>query len=180
MSQTKNHIESLLFISHKPLTVKELAKASGGSMEEVKKVLEELTKEYEEKKGGIQMLKLENKYQFVTASESSDTVSKFIKSEMTGELTKPSLETLTIVAYRAPISKAELEMIRGVNCSVILRNLMMRGLVTAEEDKKKGDVYYSVTMDFLKHLGLSKPEDLPDFEKLNRNNNLDKLLEGGS
>jgi len=176
----KNNIESLLFISHKPLTLKELAKAVGGSVEETTKVLDELQKDYEERGGGIQMLKLENKYQFASASESSEAVARFIKSEMTGELTRPSLETLTIIAYRAPISKAELEMIRGVNCSVILRNLLMRGLVRAEEDTKKGNIYYSITMDFLKHLGLSKPEDLPNFEALNRDNNLDKLLEAGS
>ena len=103
-------------------------------------------------------------------------VKKFIKSEISDELTKPALETLTIIAYRGPISKAELEIIRGVNCSLILRNLLMRGLIEAGEDRKKMVVLYNITFEFLKYLGLNQLSDLPDFEKLNRNNNLDKLL----
>lgn len=175
-TSVKNNIESLLFISHKPLSVKELAKATASEPKEVLEALSQLESEYSSKLGGITIIKIEDKYQFVTSTDSSDVVKKFIKSEVTGELTKPSLETLTIIAYRGPISKAELELIRGVNCSVILRNLLIRGLIEAKEDSKRMVVFYSITFDFLKYLGLTKPEDLPDFEKLNRNNNLDKLL----
>lgn len=175
-TQLKNNIESLLFISHKPLTVKELVKITTFSSDEVLAALTDLEQEYQSKSGGILMIKIDDRYQLVTSSESSEVVKKFIKSEVTGELTKPSLETLTIIAYRGPISKAELELIRGVNCSVILRNLLMRGLIEAKEDPKKMIIFYSITFEFLKYLGLSKIEDLPDFEKLNRNNNLDKLL----
>jgi len=174
--QLKNQIESLLFISHKPLVVGEIAKLTGATINEVKVIIDELDNEYKKRAGGVKLLKIEDKYQLVTSDDSSEVVKKFIKSEVTGELTKPSLETLTIIAYRAPISKAELELIRGVNCSVILRNLLMRGLIEAKEDKKKMMISYSITFDFLKYLGLSRPEDLPDFAKLNRNNNLDKLL----
>ncbi|MEK7071996.1 MAG: SMC-Scp complex subunit ScpB [Patescibacteria group bacterium] len=176
MNKIKNQIESLLFISHKPLSVKDLVKLSLADQKEVIEALTELEKEYQERSGGIKLLKISDKYQFVTSNDSSAVVKKFIKSEVTGELTKPSLETLTIIAYRAPISKAELELIRGVNCSVILRNLLIRGLIEAKEDVKKMAIFYSLTFEFLKYLGLSKPEDLPDFAKLNRNNNLDKLL----
>jgi len=174
--QLKNQIESLLFISHKPLVVGEIAKLTGATINEVKVIIDELDNEYKKRAGGVKLLKIEDKYQLVTSDDSSEVVKKFIKSEVTGELTKPSLETLTIIAYRAPIFKAELELIRGVNCSVILRNLLMRGLIEAKEDKKKMMISYSITFDFLKYLGLSRPEDLPDFAKLNRNNNLDKLL----
>ncbi|MDO8669122.1 MAG: SMC-Scp complex subunit ScpB [Candidatus Buchananbacteria bacterium] len=174
----KNNIESLLFISHKPLSIKELSKSISANLKEVTDVLADLEKEYQAKDGGIVIIKIDDKYQLATSNDSSEAVKKFIKSEVTGELTKPSLETLTIIAYRAPISKAELELIRGVNCSVILRNLLIRGLIEAKEDAKKMTVFYSITFDFLKYLGLKKIEDLPDFEKLNRNNNLDKLLSG--
>lgn len=178
----KNNIESLLFISHKPLSISELAKLTLANLKDLAVVLAEIEKEYQTKSGGIVIIKINDKYQLVTSNDSSAMVKKFIKSEVTGELTKPSLETLTIIAYRAPISKAELELIRGVNCSVILRNLLIRGLIEAKEDVKKMAVFYSITFEFLKYLGLSKPEDLPDFAKLNRNNNLDKLLSemGGS
>lgn len=176
MSAEKNQIESLLFVSHKPLGIKELAKLIGATEAAVKAAVKGLVEDYQGRTGGIQLLAVGDKYQLATAPDSSQAVQKFIKSEMTGELTRPSLEALTIIAYRGPISKAELELIRGVNCSVILRNLLMRGLIESTEDKQRGITLYNITFDFLKFLGLSQVEDLPDFEKLNRNNNLDKLL----
>ncbi|MBI5765760.1 SMC-Scp complex subunit ScpB [Candidatus Falkowbacteria bacterium] len=180
MINKKNQIESLLFISHKPLGLGELAKLVSADKKEVVENLAELENEYGRKAGGIQLLKIDDKYQLGTSGDSSEVVGKFIRNEMTGELTRPSLETLTIITYRGPISKAELELIRGVNCSLILRNLLMRGLVESKEDKNKGNTFYTITFDFLKYLGLGKIEDLPDYEKLNRNNNLDKLLQGVS
>jgi len=178
MSENKNKIESLLFISHKPLGIAELAKLVGVDKKEAEKLLAELIEDYGQRSSGIQLMKIEDKYQLVTAAVSSSVVSKFIKSEMTGELTRPSLETLTIIAYRGPISKAELEIIRGINCTLILRNLLMRGLIEAKEDKARSLVLYNITFDFLKYLGLSQVSELPDYDKLNRNNNLDKLLQG--
>jgi len=176
----KNQIESLLFISHKPLSIKELAKSSNGDEEAVKKAVNNLMADYKEKDSGIQIIYAASKYQMTTAGDSSEVVDKFIKSEMTGELTRPSLEALTVIAYRGPISKAELELIRGVNCSIILRNLLIRGLIESKEDKRQSITRYQITHDFLKHLGLSSVKDLPDYEKLNHNNNLEKLLEGVS
>lgn len=178
INQIKNNLESVLFISHKPLSIAELAKLVGADKKQVEEILNQLAEEYKSRAGGVEILKVEDKYQMATAGGSSEVVAKFVKSELTGELTRPSLETLTIIAYRGPISKAELELIRGVNCSLIIRNLLIRGLVEAKEDKAKGFIYYSITLDFLKYLGIGKMEELPDFEKLNRNNNLDKLLQG--
>lgn len=174
----KNQIESLLFISHKPLSITELAKLCGADKKETEEILNQLAEEYKTRAGGVEILRVEEKYQMATSGECSDVVAKFVKSELTGELTRPSLETLTIIAYRGPISKAELELIRGVNCSLIIRNLLIRGLIEAKEDKAKGSTYYNITLEFLKFLGLSGVSDLPDFAKLNRDNNLDKLLEG--
>lgn len=174
----KNQIESLLFISHKPLSIAELAKLTGSDKKQAEEALALLTEEYQLRAGGTQIFKVEEKYQMATAGESSEVVAKFVKSELTGELTRPSLEALTIIAYRGPITKAELELIRGVNCSLIIRNLLIRGLIEAKEDKAKGTTYYNITLEFLKFLGLTGVNELPDFEKLNRNNNLDKLLQG--
>ena len=174
----KNKIESLLFISHKPLSATELAKLVGADKKQAEEILNQLAEEYRARAGGVEIIRVEDKYQMATAGESSEVVAKFVKSELTGELTRPSLETLTIIAYRGPISKAELELIRGVNCSLIIRNLLIRGLIEAKEDKAKGTTYYNITLDFLKFLGLGSVSELPDFEKLNRNNNLDKLLQG--
>ncbi|MFA6593753.1 MAG: SMC-Scp complex subunit ScpB [Candidatus Buchananbacteria bacterium] len=174
----KNIIESLLFISHKPLSVAELAKLSENDKAAVAAALKSLQEEYRAKDGGIEIINIEDKYQMAAAGESSEAVAKFLKTEVTGELTRPSLETLTIIAYRGPVSKAELELIRGVNCSLILRNLLMRGLIESREDKDKAVTVYQITFDFLKHLGLGSVSELPDYERLNRNNNLEKLLLG--
>jgi segregation and condensation protein B len=86
------------------------------------------------------------------------------------------LETLTIIAYRGPVTRAELEQIRGVNCSIILRNLAMRGLITTASDKQTMQVTYSITFDFLKFLGLQQQSELPDYEKLNSSQALEQLL----
>ncbi|MFA5124472.1 MAG: SMC-Scp complex subunit ScpB [Patescibacteria group bacterium] len=174
----KNTIESLLFISHKPLSVAELAKLAESDKTAVEEELKLLREEYREKKGGMEIINIEDKYQMAAAGESSEIVAKFLKTEVTGELTRPSLETLTIIAYRGPVSKVELELIRGVNCSLILRNLLMRGLIESREDKDKATNVYQITFDFLKHLGLSSVSELPEYERLNRNNNLEKLLYG--
>jgi len=84
------------------------------------------------------------------------------------------LETLTIIAYRGPISKPIIEQIRGVNCSLILRNLLIRDLITGEE--RDNDVFYSVTPAFLQYLGLNSVKNLPDYEKLHSVENLEQFL----
>lgn len=174
----KNKIESLLFISHKPLSAAELAKLTEAGKPAVEESLGLLQEEYRAKNGGIELLQLADKYQLATAGGNSELIAKFLNTEVTGELTRPSLETLTIIAYRGPVSKAELELIRGVNCSLIIRNLLIRGLIEATEDKVRATTVYSITFEFLKHLGFDSINELPDFEKLNRNNNLEKLLAG--
>ena len=112
----------------------------------------------------------------VTTAEQAPLVQKFLKDETTGELTRPSLETLTIVAYRGPITRADLEKIRGVNCSIIVRNLMMRGLVEAREDKKRLVTFYTISINFLKLLGLKHISGLPDYESLHGAEVLDQFL----
>lgn len=159
-------LESLLFISSKPLSLKELASATEHKAEEVEAVLAQLANEYLEQKRGFILVGNNKQYQLTTAPENADLISQFLKDETSGELTQPSLEALTIIAYRGPVTKAELEMIRGVNCSLILRNLLIRGLIDESLDKVLGENVYSVTLDFLKYLGMTKLSDLPDYENL--------------
>ncbi len=87
------------------------------------------------------------------------------------------METLTIIAYRGPIAKSELEQIRGINCSLILRNLMIKGLIEEERDEKRMNIKYRVSIDFIRYLGINKVEELPDYQKLFNHENLVKLLE---
>ena len=178
----KTKIESLLFISHKPLNIKTLISflnKQGESVkkEDVEKVIEELKQKYNTEESGVHIIQAGEDVQMVTNPNVSDLIKKFIKDDMTGELTPASLETLTVIAYRGPIAKAELEEIRGVNCSLILRNLMIRGLIQVEEDKTKAQNYYQVTTDFLKHLGLISVSELPEYGKLSEVQNLEQYLE---
>jgi len=178
MSSLKSKIESLLFITTKPLSSKRLADLTKFKTREVEEAAKELAEEYNQKDKGIQLVKSGSSYQMVTQPDNSKLVKDLVKEEITGELTRPQLEALTIVAYRGPVTKPELEQIRGVNCSLILRNLMIRGLVESKEDKKKMQVCYNVTMDFMRHLGINDILELPDYEKLNGSEILEKLLSG--
>ena len=172
----KSQIESILLVTAKPISVKKIAEVLNIKPKEVLSELSELSREYNESERGIRLLANNDKVQMVSSPANTDLVKSYLKDEITGELTDPSLETLTIIAYRQPISKAEMEQIRGVNCSLILRNLMIRGLVEAEYDKERGATLYSVTLDFLKFLGINSAGELPDFERLNSDINLQKLL----
>jgi len=177
MSILNTKIESILFISNKPLSVKRLAEICEVKEDEVDNVIGELKVRYNTDGSGIKLAKQSENVQFVTAPEVSGVVQEFLKQELTGEMTKPQLETLTIIAYRGPMPKHELEQIRGVNCSMILRNLMMRGLIESQENKILKIETYSVTLDFLNFLGITRVQELPDYEKLSQHQNIESLLE---
>lgn len=173
----RSKIESLLFITARPLTVKRLMEVCDASKEDVVKALDEIAAAHNADGRGIRVLRNGNEVQMSTSPENSKMVQEFLKEETTGDLTKPSLETLTIIAYRGPVSKAELEQIRGVNCSLILRNLLMRGLVEAEGEPYDPATAYRVTMDFLRFLGVAGVEELPEYDKLRSHENVTRVLE---
>jgi len=171
----KNKIESILFVSGAPIDALKIAKLLNIKKEDALNAIEELSDDYKNNERGIQIAKVADKFQVVTSAQNAEEVGMFLRQEIIGELTKPQLETLTIIAYRCPIVKPELEQIRGVNCTIILRNLMIRGLIE-ESELKDGMDTYIVTHDFLKFLGIVDVKELPDYEKLNANKNLNELL----
>lgn len=176
MASLNQKIESLLFISTHPLNVKKVAELTDSEPAKTEEVLEELREKYKQNGGGIIIIKNGKEYQMATAPDCAKLVEEYVRKEETGELTRPQLETLTVILYRGPIGKPELDQIRGVNSALILRNLMIRGLVEAHEDKKTESVSYTATMDFLKFLGVSSVADLPDYDRLNGSKAIDELL----
>lgn len=176
MALLSQKIESLLFIATHPLTAKRLAELADIEIKKVEDALELLRDEYKKRNGGMQIIKNGKEYQMVTSSECAKLVKEYVRKEETGELTRPQLETLTVVAYRGPMGKPELDQIRGVNCSLILRNLMIRGLIQEGEDKNAGEVRYIVTMDFVRFLGLRGVEELPNYERLRGDKTISELL----
>ena len=177
MSTLVSKIQSLLLGSAKPLSFKDLAKALGVEIGEIEQTIEQMQATYNSADSGIHLLINNNQVQFTTNPDHVALVESFLNTETTGELSKPSLETLTIIAYRQPITKEALEQIRGINCSLILRNLLIRGLVEAKEIKGGLSTEYSVTMDFLRFLGVNRVEELPNFETLHAHENIEAVLQ---
>ncbi len=158
-------IESLLFVSSKPLTVKDFCKLLEKSPEEVKPALETLVAT--RKDCGVVILDNNGEYQMATNAENSTVVKKFLIDELREKLTDASVEVLGIIAYRQPISKAEIEAIRGVNSQYSLRHLLMRGLIEKTPSLNDARSFvYQTTTECLSHLGLNSIQDLPEFEKL--------------
>ena len=162
----KNLIESLLFTYGHPLSYKKLAEVLEIFESDLNAYLKEIQEEYEKNDRGLRLVFLDNKVQMVAAPNSVEAVKKLVKSDFEEELSPAALEVLSVVAYRGPLSRAEIENLRGVNCSFILQSLAIRGLIERKNNPQDGRSYiYNVTFDFLKHLGLTKLEDLPNYGK---------------
>ncbi len=173
----KSQIESLLFVAIKPLAIKELATLTNAKTKEVEEALAALEEDYRAGDRGISLIKNNNQYQLTTAPDNAALVQEFLKDETNGELSQPSLEALTIIAYRGPIGKLELEKIRGVNCSLIIRNLLLRGLIEEKYDKTRDENFYTVTHDFVRFLGLNSVSDLPEYKKLGTDETVNTVIE---
>lgn len=179
MPDIVSQLETILFVASKPLSLKKLAGAVQTSEEETESLLSVLVEKYNQATSGIVILKNGSEYQMTSQPENRMIAEQFLKSELLGELTKPQLETLTVVSYCGPLTKAELEQIRGVNCSVILRNLMMRGLVKEKNSQLEMLPSYEVTMDFVRSMGILNINELPDYEALHNHEYVRTILSKG-
>lgn len=165
MSNLKSQIESILFVAGKPLKANSIAKILEVEIQTVKEALQEIAKDRSET--GIVLLDTGDEYQLATNSANSPQVKNFLNSELREKLTDATVETLAIIAYRQPISKAEIEAIRGVNSQYSVRALLMRGLVEKVPNPHDARAsHYQITSEFLQHLGITSIKDLPDFEAL--------------
>ena len=160
----KSVLESLLFVSSKPVSAKEFAKILEQPLPEIKAALDELAAERTE---GVVILESNGEYQMSTNPQNSTQVKNFLNAELREKLTDATVEVLGIIAYRQPISKAEIEAIRGVNSQYSIRHLLMRGLIEKIQNPNDArSVYYQTTTEFLQHMGLSSVKGLPAFEDL--------------
>ncbi len=160
-------LEALLFYYGEPLDVKKISKLLGTKEGECSVLIDELTiKLTSDDKSGLLLLKHGDLYQLATKPDLAWLGQKLVQEEFKEELTPAALETLSIIAYLGPVARSTVDYIRGVNSSFILRALLVRGLVTRHvQETRKNTFEYKVSFDFLKHLGLSRIEDLPEFEK---------------
>ena len=162
-------IESILFVHGEPMGVEKMSAITKRSSKEIVPALAELKKEYEER--GFILIEYNGQWQIGSHPDNASYIEELAKSEFSEELSKAALETLAVIAYKGPITRPDIEYIRGVNCSFTLRNLLMRGVIEREENPKDARSYlYTVSMDFLKHLGLTKLEELPRFWEFRKEN----------
>jgi segregation and condensation protein B len=159
-------IEAILFIASKPLTVARIAKSLGESVDDVRDAMMTLVSRYNQDISGIRILHEGDTFQMATNPICIDSVEDFIKYEVSEELTKAQLETLTVIAYMGPTTRPEIEEVRGVNCAIILRNLMMRGLIVERESDDKILMVYDLAIETLCQLGVDSASDLPNYDIL--------------
>lgn len=159
-------IEAILFVSSEPVTVSQLAETLDRKTSDVEVGLKTIQSACTMR--GIRLEKNAGRYQFTTAPEASIYIEKFLGLEATARLSRAAIETMTIIAYRQPITRPAIDSIRGVSSDGVLRSLLQKGLVE-EEGRAEGPgrpILYGITCDFLQHFGLSSLDDLPPFEIL--------------
>ena len=160
----KSLIENIIFVSGEPISIKKMAQIL--ELDEVKIIegIKELKKDMTNR--GLEIVEKDNKVQMTTSPEAGKYIEKFIASNLKEDLSEAGLETLAAISYLGPITKHEIEELRGVNCAFTLRNLLIRGLVEKTENSKNSKIpLYKTSFDFLKKLGIKQENDLPNYEK---------------
>ncbi len=175
-NKLKSVLESLLFVSGEPLKLAKIAKICNVSKNEVAGEIEALNDDYKNSERGFAIIRKDDCAQLATNPENSQAVSQLVSGELGSELSKSALEVLSIVAYRGPITRVQIEIIRGVNCSYVLRTLLIKGLIERKEAADIRGFLYEISFDFLKSLGLTSAGDLPDWEELSKNEKVKELL----
>ena len=164
-------IEAILFMKGEPMTIKKLAELSDATKDEITGALNEL--EIKLQNRGLVLIHKEDSIMLGTHPEFGSMLEEMRKEELSKELSKASLETIAIILYKEGATRSDIDYIRGVNSSFILRNLLVRGLVEKITDPADSRRYlYKPTFDLMSFMGVSKLSELPEFESMKIN--LDK------
>ena len=161
-SSLANQLEAVLFVATEPLSEAQLATACEVEIADAQKALATLATQLAST--GLRLSQLRGHYQLVTTPDAAPIVRRYLQQESRNELSRPALETLAIVAYQGPLTKQQIEAVRGVSSETMLRNLASRGLIV-EAGRRKTEpgrpIEYAVSHAFLRHFGLTSPADLP-------------------
>ena len=172
MTKEKNFraiIEGILLAAGDPVSQKSLADFLKIKPIDLQKELNALRQDYATKQAGLALVEKGDKLQLVSAPEVGATVAAFLEKEVNEKISQAAAEVLAIVAYRGPISRAEIDYIRGVNCGFLLRSLALRGLVEKKDNPLDSRSFiYEVSLDFLKSLGINRLEELEDYAILKK------------
>ena len=174
--ELKAVIENVLFAADQPVSAGQLQNLFAETTEKdvLKSALDELVTEYQSR--NLQLMEVAEGYQLMTRRDYSDWVRKFMKLDKTAKLSQPSLDTLAIIAYKQPLTKAEVEGIRGVDSSGVVRTLLEKKIIAPSGRKKVPGrpIMYRTTRKFLEYFGLMDLKDLPTLEDFNES----ELAEG--
>lgn len=179
-TNTKAILEALLFINERPIEVNELVQVLEISRTETEKALGELSFEYAQRSSGICIVKIAGGYQMCSAPKTETWVQKMYQERTKQKLSTASLETLAIVAYKQPITRVEIEAIRGVNVDGVARKLSELGLIkiAGRKDVIGKPFLYITTRKFLEYFGINTLKDLPKLEEFTALVDGDKINTG--
>ena len=159
-------VESILYAAGEPASISDIATALETSTQDIELALEELSRQCQTR--GVRVQRHGNEAQLVTAPEIAESIQKFLGLEATNRLSTAALETLAIIAYKQPITKPQIEMIRGVNCDGVMKTLELHNLIKelGRTDTVGHPMRYGISFEFLQHFGLRDVHELPPVDKL--------------
>lgn len=169
LDELKGAFEALLFVSHDPLSLEKLASVlEGVPKPSIKTALQSLQAEYDEAGRGLQIMEVAGGYVMVTRPEQSIYIKRLAKAKPSSRVSRSALETLAIVSYKQPITRADIEKIRGVETSGVLRTLLDQKLIriVGRQDIPGRPILYGTTKQFLQRFGLRDLRDLPPLKEL--------------
>lgn len=161
--ELKSIIESLLFTWGDPLDISDIAKVLEKSKKDISILLDEMADDFDYKRRGIKIIKTNNSYQLGTRPEHFEWIKKLSNDKPERILSNAALETLSIIAYRQPVIKSDIEVIRGVRCDRVIETLLERGLIIdmGRMDRIGRPILYGTTDSFLRAFGLESLNELP-------------------
>lgn len=175
----KNIIEAILFSTGREVSAIEISNATGFSIDDIQKSIEELIKEYLDNERGMQIIQIKESYQLISNKKYYEYIIKFFADNRKPNLSNAALEVLAIIAYNSNITRMEIEKIRGVNSDGALNRLLEYGIVeeAGRLELPGRPAIYKTTDDFLRVFGLSDLSKLPVIDIDNNNNNIEEIIE---
>jgi segregation and condensation protein B len=162
-NRNKAILEALLFASGEPLTIGAIAKATSLSEQNIREIIRELTADYRDRNSGIVIAEIADGYEMATDPELAAWIRRMKNVHVSNKLSQPSIETLSIIAYKQPITKVEIDQLRGVNSDAAVKSLLDKRLVKiiGKKESPGRPFLYSTTNEFLQYFGLKNLTELP-------------------
>jgi segregation and condensation protein B len=162
-NRNKAILEALLFASGEPLTIGAIAKATSLSEQNIREIIRELTADYRDRNSGIVIAEIADGYEMATDPELAAWIRRMKNVHVSNKLSQPSIETLSIIAYKQPITKVEVDQLRGVNSDAAVKSLLDKRLIKiiGKKESPGRPFLYSTTNEFLQYFGLKNLTELP-------------------